>query len=120
MRKRQSVFGKVLGVVRKSQEPDLFTQANDPLLMAKKTVEDLNTVRTQIKPLERREKELGSIIKTWGVGVYPGFTSAIEVVEQNRDGFDMDLFKAEQPEMHAKYKRTKPVRVANTIPLVKG
>lgn len=119
MLKRKIAPRKALGVVRKKpveETVDLF----DPLAMAKALVEKLNNTRALIKPLKKTEEELSIQVKLWGIGVYPGFTTAIEVYDQFGEGFDMEKFKAENPELHAKYKIDKPKRTAKTVPLVKG
>jgi predicted RNase H-like nuclease (RuvC/YqgF family) len=118
MLKRKNPPRKALGVVRKKPEPEVVSI--DPLHTAKQTVENLNKIRQQIKPLDKEEKKLSNTIKLWGIGVYPGFTTAIEVLEQPGEGFDMEKFKAENPGMHAKYVIDKPKTIAKSVPLVKG
>jgi hypothetical protein len=109
---------KALGVVRKKRQE--FVDVNDPLHLAKALVEKLNQTRDSIKPLKKVEESLGTQIKLWGVGVYPGFTTAVEVLDQPGEGFDMKKFEAEHPALHAQYKTDKPKRVAKSVPLVKG
>jgi hypothetical protein len=118
MAARKNPLRRVLGFVKRKPEAEIATI--DPLQMAKKTVQDLVDVRAKIKPLEKREKELTTTIKLWGLDVYPGYTAAIEVYKQPGEGFDTDKFKAENPEIHAKYVIDKPQIKARVVPLVRG
>jgi hypothetical protein len=109
---------KALGVVRKKRQE--FVDVNDPLHLAKALVEKLNQTRDSIKPLKKVEESLGTQIKLWGIGVYPGFTTAVEVLDQPGEGFDKEKFESEHPELYAKYIIDKPKRIARSVPLVKG
>lgn len=90
----------------------------DPI---KAAIDELAAVRAQMKPLEKKEKELSEKLKGFlGDGEHNGNKCIMKITESWPERFDGKAFEAAYPNEYAAFKRKseKPTRTITFHPLV--
>lgn len=83
------------------------------------TIDRLATIRAQMKPLEKEEKQLSELLKSQlANGAHKGNKVMMNITESPRESFDSKTFKSDHPDFAAKYTAAKPVRTITFEPLL--